>query len=720
MKKQTFQIQGMHCASCALNIEKALLKESAIKKAVVNYANEKAYFEFDENLIEMEKIRGIVESLGNYKIVEAGDSMHHDDNLKSIKRKFIWSAILTIPVLSTMFFMPEFGMNWLNVEIEKWIIAVLTFVVVIVIGWQFHKGMIMQLRHVSANMDSLISIGTLAAFLFSIYSMFVGGDAFFETAAVIITLILLGKYLEARSKGNASNAIRKLMELGVKKAKVFAGDKIVEMEIEKVKVDDIVLVKAGEKIPLDGIIIEGETSIDESMLTGESIPVDKKVKDKVFGATMNQSGVIKVKVTQVGEATVLSQIIKLVEQAQSSKAPIQKLADQVSGVFVPVVIGIAVITFVVWFFVLQIGLATSLINAVAVLVIACPCALGLATPTAIIVGTGRGAEAGVLIKNSQSLEIAYKVDTVIFDKTGTLTKGDLMVKKVYSNPAKKYTEDKLLKIAGSIAMNSEHPVSKSIYNYVVNKQIEINTKFHDIKELSGRGVIAKCEHSRRVMLGNRKLIEEQGVVIAWMDQFQSMGGTIVFIAHDVDGVIGAIQVEDQIHENSVEAVKKLQQTGKKVIMLTGDKMTNAQSIAKQLGVDDFIAEVLPEEKASKVIELQNKGKIVAFVGDGINDAPALAQANLGLAIGGGTDVAMETGDIVLMKGDPLKVASAIVLSKTTFQIIKQNLFFAFIYNILGIPLAALGFLNPMIAAAAMSLRSVSVVTNSLRVKRMKD
>jgi len=718
MSKKNYKISGMHCASCALNIEKKLNKEEGISHASVNYANEKASLEFDPKVISLENIKKIISSLGDYELMSEGEHMH-DNSLSISKLKFVWSAILTIPVLLTMFIFPDFNITIFQVPLGMWILTGLTFVVVFIFGWQFHRGMFKQLLHFSANMDTLISVGTLAAFGFSFYSMFVGGHVFYETAAVIVTLILLGKFLEARSKGKASAAIKKLMELGVKKARIIKGDKFEEIAIEQVKVGDILLVKAGEKIPLDGTIIDGDTAIDESMLTGESIPADKVVGDQVFGATINQSGVIKVKVTQIGEATVLSQIIKLVEDAQSSKAPIQKLADKVSGIFVPTVIIISIVTFLTWLLIFDAGLATSLINAVAVLVIACPCALGLATPTAIIVGTGRGAEAGILIKGPESLEIAHKVDTVLFDKTGTLTKGELRVEKVFTNPEYTFTEDKILKIAASLAINSEHPVSKSIYNYAIKNNIEINTQFYDIKELSGRGVIAQCGHDKKVLLGNRKLMTEQGINSDWISEFDNLEGTVVFVGHHEDGVIGAIQVADVVHENSVSAIKKLQQMGKKVIMLTGDKKKNAETIASELGVDDFVAEILPEDKSNKVKEFQNQGRVVAFVGDGINDAPALAQADLGLAIGGGTDVAMETGDIVLMKGDPLKVASAILLSQTTFKVIKQNLFFAFIYNVIGIPLAALGFLNPIIAAAAMSLSSVSVVTNSLRVKRIK-
>ncbi len=718
MQKEILKISGMDCASCAINIEKTLSKKTGVINASVNYANEKANVEFDENKINREEIEKTIAQAGHYSVIKKGHEENHmQHKTKKSWQKFIYSLIFSTPIFITTLVEIKFSYNLFEVNLITWIITFLTFIVIFPIGWQFHKGMLLNLKKFKANMDTLISVGTSTAFFYSIYAMFTGGHLYFETASIIITLILLGKYFEEKSKGRASIAIKKLLALGVKKARVLKNGQEEMVDIERVAVNDILLIKPGEKIPLDGEIIAGETSVDESMLTGESIPVEKNIGGLVYGSTINNNGVIKIKVVKIGGETVLAQIIKLVENAQSSKAPIQKLADKVSGIFVPIVILIAILTFLAGIFFFNLNFETAIINAVAVLVIACPCALGLATPTAIMVGSGKGAENGILIKESQSLEIAHKVNAIIFDKTGTLTKGALKVSKIYINPNMTFEEKHIIKLSASLASYSEHPVSKAIANYAKENNIDLNKNLSNIKEIPGHGMIAECEHGEKVYFGNEKLAHQQGNTLDWFDKLTPTTGTLVYIGHHSDGIIGAIEISDEVRETSAEAVKKLTERGIDVYMITGDHKITAEAVGKKLGIRNIIAEVLPEQKASEVKKLQDTGKVVAFVGDGINDAPALAQADLGVAIGSGTDVAVETGNIVLMTGDPLKVVNAIDLSKITFRTIKQNLFWAFFYNIAAIPLAALGFLNPMIAAGAMSFSSVSVVLNSLRIRK---
>src|SRR3989339_418091 len=705
MQKEIIQIAGMHCASCAVNIERALNKKTGVAKTSVNYANEKVQIEFDEKKINMGEIEKTIRQTGDYSIVkeeQKEDHMHH--HTQKAWQKFIFSAIFSLPVVATMF-----------IKLNDYLTAGLTFVVVFIIGWQFHKGTILNLKKFRANMDTLISVGTATAFVYSIYAMFNDGHMYFETASIIITLILLGKYLEEKSKGRASSAIKKLLALGVKKARVIKNSTETMVEIGQVLKGDILLVKPGEKIPLDGEIIEGETSIDESMLTGESIPVEKTVGSLVYGSTINNNGVIKIKVIKTGEETVLSQIIKLVENAQASKAPIQKLADKVSGIFVPAVIAIAILTFFVGFFIFNLSFETALINAVAVLVIACPCALGLATPTAIMVGSGKGAANGILIKESQSLEIAHKINTIIFDKTGTLTKGEPEITNIHSD----LPEKEIMLIACSLEKNSEHTLSTAFDIYAVKNDLNL-FEAKETQAIQGKGIKGTV-NNEPVHIGNIKLVDDLKAELKTeykniFDDYARAGKTPVYFIKD-NMVKGVIAVADVMRENSIEAIKKLNEKNIEVFMITGDHKITAEAVGKKLGIKNIIAEVLPNQKAEEVKKLQASGKIVAFVGDGINDAPALAQADLGIAIGSGTDVAVEAGNIVLMTADPLKVVSAIDLSKKTFKTIKQNLFWAFFYNTAAIPLAALGFLNPMIAAGAMSFSSVSVVLNSLRIKR---
>lgn len=703
MIKKDFKIKGMHCAACALNIEKALKKEKSIKKASVNFAMEKVYLEFDQEKINQEDISKIVSQAGDYKIVDEKDNKE-DKTVKKAGLKFILALVFTLPLFISMFY-----------TFNDWILHHLSFIVVFIIGWQFHRGMFVQLKRFRANMDTLISIGTLSAYFYSLYAIFINGHMYFETAAMIITLILLGKYLEEKSKGRASIAIKKLLTLAAKKARIVNdnGDEH-EIDIDLVKKKDIILIKPGEKIPLDGKIINGETSIDESMLTGESMPIEKIKGDLVYGATINGNGVIRVEVTKIGSDTVLSQIIQLVENAQASKAPIQKLADQVAGIFVPVVILIAILTFLSWFLLMNNNFENSLINAVAVLVIACPCALGLATPTAIMISSGKGAERGILIKESQSLEIAHKVDTIVFDKTGTLTKGQPEIENIKS-------EEEIMELACSLEKDSEHALANAFAKYAKDKNLKLSNA-SNVKAIKGKGLFGKVG-DKEIYLGNISLLNDLNIELdqenkIFFDGFAQQGRTPIFFIKDKQ-IKGVIAVSDIIRKNSIEAIKQLEKKNIKVYMITGDHQITAEAIGQKLGIKNIIAQVLPDQKAEIVKKLQKQGKIVAFVGDGINDAPALAQSDLGIAIGSGTDVAIETGSIVLVKGDPIKVIEAIDLSKKTFTIIKQNLFFAFFYNIAAIPLAAMGLLNPMVAAAAMSLSSVSVITNSLRIKRFK-
>jgi Cu+-exporting ATPase len=715
MQKDTLKIHGMHCASCALNIEKELNKHEAISEAQVSYATEKAQFAFDNEKISRDEIVTLIESAGDYKIITETEASPSNKTLY----KFIASIALTAPMMAMMF-IPVARMKSLGImPYMNAIMFALTFIVVFIFGWQFHKGMFLQARKGKANMNTLVSLGTLAAFFFSTYSMMHDGHVYFESAAMIIALILLGKFLEEKSKGRASSAIQKLLELGVKKARVIRFDSTLEIPIEEVQRDEILLVKPGEKIPLDGVITDGNTSIDESMLTGESIPVEKKVDDEVFGATLNGSSAIKIKVTKIGNETILAQIIEMVEAAQNSKAPIQKFADRVAGIFVPVVLLIATATFLIWHFALNSGFETALIHSVAVLVIACPCALGLATPTAIMVGTGKGADRGILIKNAETLETAHRVDTIVFDKTGTLTEGKPAVTDIqlYSDSI---TQATLLQSICSIEAQSEHALAHAFTDYAKQHTITL-VQPENVTAIHGKGVTGTI-NNQTFFIGNASFMHDKKIEInSAHEDFMTLahaGKTPIYIA-TAEKLLALIAVADTIKDGAIELIQRIKNTGLEIHMISGDNTQTAQAIAQQLGITNVIAEVLPQDKAYNVMQLQQKNKIVAFVGDGINDAPALAQSDLGIAIGSGTDVAIETGSIVLMSNNPQRIADALTLSRQTFSAIKQNLFFAFIYNVIAIPLAAIGMLTPIIAAAAMSLSSVSVVTNSIRIRHKK-
>jgi Cu+-exporting ATPase len=658
------------------------------------------------------------------------------------KQKKLFQKLIVGIVLSIIIFFISWnvipGINSLSDQIRFIILFVLTIPVQFWVGLQFYKGLVVIFKYRTADMNTLIAIGTLSAFIYSTIVTFfpqlftragIELDVYFETAAIIITLILLGRFLEARAKGRASSAIKKLMQLEAKTARVVRDGKEVEIDIDEVKVEDIIIVKPGEKIPVDGVIVEGASAIDESMVTGESIPVEKDKGDEVIGATLNTSGAFKFKATKVGKDTVLSQIIKLVEEAQGSKAPIQKMADFVSSIFVPVVIGIAVVTFIVWLIWGPTPSITfALVSFVAVLIIACPCALGLATPTAIMVGTGKGAENGILIKDATSLELAHKLNTIVLDKTGTLTKGEPLVTDIIlEEKNSSYSKDELLKISASSELHSEHPLGKAI----IKKAEELNLKLiepKNFKSITGKGIYAEV-NGKKILKGNLVLMEENNIILNSLKKtaldLADNGKTPIFIS--IDGKSeGIIAVADILKENAKEVVEKLHRLGLEVAMLTGDNKNTANAIAKRAGIERVLSEVLPEHKTDEVKKLQKEGKVVAMVGDGINDAPALVQADVGIAIGTGTDIAMESSSITLMKGNLEGVLKAIMLSRNTIRIIKQNLFFSFFYNSILIPVAAgvlyplIGILiNPMFAAAAMALSSISVISNSLRLRRIK-
>ncbi len=714
MKKHTFKIEGMHCASCAVKIEAALKDLPEVMDASVNYALTQAAVE--SSLEDPQALYDVVKSEG-YRVASAepgSDHDHHGGESSALKKKIWISVLLSIPVVVLAMSNISFGAPILGSSLNKWIEAVLTTAVVLGPGIGFHVVALKQLRKASANMDSLISLGTLAALIFSWWSLLSGGHVYFETAAVIITLILVGRYMENLSKGRASEAISKLLELGVKEAhKITSSGSTKDVPVESLKVGDTVLVKPGEKIPLDGVVVKGQSNIDESMLTGESLPISKQEESLVFGATVNQNGALHVEITAVGGDTALSRIVKLVQEAQEQKAPMQKMVDKISGIFVPVVVVIALITFIVWFLVVGV-VQPALIAAVAVLVIACPCALGLATPTAILVGTGRAATKGVFIKSGEALERGDKLDIIMLDKTGTITEGKPSVTDLAAHIM---STGELLGYAASVEALSEHPLAQAIEVKAEEHKLNLMTAsgFHSVV---GKGVEAKVGE-RMVRVGRRSFIQEVANIpdafAKKVDAFERDAKTVVFVSVGSD-FVGIIAIADKVKDNAKEAIQQLHKLGMKTAMITGDNKKTAQAIAKRVGIDEIHAEVMPEDKLQLVKVAQKSGKKVAFAGDGINDAPALTQADMGIAMGTGTDIAIESGQIVLMSGDPLKIPESIHLSRRTFRTIKQNLFWAFIYNTIGIPLAALGFLNPMFAAGAMAFSSVSVLLNSLRLR----
>jgi Cu+-exporting ATPase len=818
-EKIIFKIVGMHCASCAQTIEKALNKLPSVK-ANVNFASEKAFIEYNPEQVNVDKIKKVIEEVGYsvldeskeikgvrkvnlkvmgmaslhcagiveralrkldgvvdvktefafqravvtydptklkiHQIIKAIKDVGYDareetavererelkeKEIKDLKKRVIVSLIFSIPLL-------YFSMGWMvglpvpfieNTSLQAFIQLLLTTPIVIVALKLYTSGFRSLIR-LTPNMDSLIFIGTTAAFIYSIaisvviWSGIPGygvNDLYYEITAFILFFILLGKYLESVTKGKTSFALQKLIGLQPKTARIEKNGKELEVPIEDVDVGDIVIVKPGEKIPVDGVVIEGYSGVDEKTITGESIPVEKKKGDKVIGGTINKTGMLKIKATGVGKDTVLAHIIKIVEEAMVSKAPIQLLADKVSLYFVPSVILIAILAFVFWFFVVKMSFVFALTILIAVLIIACPCALGLATPTAIMVGTGLGAENGILIKGAEALETAHKLTTIIFDKTGTLTKGEPSVTDIVVNLAagKGYDENEVLKLAAIVEKGSEHPIGEAIVKEAENRNIKV-PKASSYQTIAGKGIKAKYSKNW-IFVGNKKFMTENEIDITnleeEMERLENEGKTVVLVAKGKE-LIGMVAVADTLKEFSKEAVEELKKMKKDVWLITGDNERVARAIARKVGIDEekILASVLPADKAKKVKELQERGKIVAFVGDGINDAPALAQADVGIAIGSGTDIAMETGDIILIKDDLRDVVTAIDLSGYTIKKIKQNMFWAFFYNIITIPIAAgilypffRFLLNPMIAAAAMAFSSVSVVSNSLLMKRYK-
>ena len=719
----TFAIGGMHCAACAVRNERTLRKMPGVLEANVNLGTRRARIAFDEKAVTEAALRAAVidngyEVLPEDEAVDPGRLMQEE--VRTAKQRAFWAIGLGAPVM--ILAMADIHLPWsyLGRNLSVWLQAILSSAVILGLGFDFHRGMVAQARNLAANMDTLISLGTLAALLYSLWGMWIGSHhLYFETGAVIAALILLGRYFEARSRGRAGEAVAKLMELGARTARVIESGAERDIPIEQVKAGDVLLVRPGEKIPVDGTLRQGVSSIDEAMLTGESMPVTKEVGDEVFGATINLSGAFQMRATKVGRDTVLAQILRMVSEAQDNKAPIQKLADTVSGIFVPVVLGIALATAVGWYLFTG-DLSQSFVPAVAVLLIACPCSLGLATPTAIMVGTGVGARRGILIKNGEALERARKIDVVMLDKTGTLTEGRPKVTQVIALEAE-IAPDTVLRLAASLERLSEHALGQAVVHAAQEKGLTTQG-VEDFANVAGSGVKGRIENAS-VLLGNARLMRDEGIglgeTLAQIEAHQAKGQTVVVVARNGQP-IGLIEIADTLKGDAKKAITELRAEGIIPVLITGDNRKAAEAIARELNIEQVFAEVLPQDKARHVQRLQKEKKRVAFVGDGINDAPALAQADLGIAIGTGTDVAIEAGNIVLVKGSPLKIIEALRLSRLTFRTIRQNLFWAFFYNIAAIPLAAFGLLNPMVAAAAMALSSVSVVGNSLRITRQHD
>jgi Cu+-exporting ATPase len=737
--KKTYPIVGMHCASCVRVIEKSLNRTPGVKEANVNLATEKATVTYDADICNEDQLESAVSGVG-YKIITKDDVISPDlekeqkaQELKALRNKVVVSLLLGALILWGSFpFIANTAPSFLK---NFWVQLLLATPVQFWAGWIFYRATIPALKHRTANMDTLVAIGTTVAFLYSVFVTVLPGVVinlgieampYFDVATIVIGLILLGRYFEARAKGQTSEAIKKLIGMQAKTARVLVNGKEVDVPIEQVVIGSIIRVRPGEKIPVDGILQDGESSIDESMITGESLPVDKIKGDTVVGATLNKTGTFTYRATKVGSDTMLAQIIKLVQEAQGSKAPIQRVVDLISSYFVPIVIMLAIATFAIWYVAGPApSLAYAILNMVAVLIIACPCAMGLATPTAIMVGTGKGAEQGILIKDAESLEIAHKVTTVIFDKTGTLTQGKPEVTDIVLTG--NLSENEVLKFAASIEKGSEHSLAEAIVKSADSKKIKLQ-KVSKFKAISGFGVEGLLL-GEQLFFGNRKLMDREKVDfrshLTQIEKLEAEGKTVMLLAAS-QNLVGLIAVADTVKESAGTGVEALKRRGIEVVMITGDNKRTAEAIAKKLGIDRVLAEVLPSQKEAEVRKIQAEGKVVAMVGDGINDAPALAQANVGIAMGSGTDVAIEAADITLVNRDLRTVASAIELSRKTMRTIKVNLFWAFGYNILLIPVAMGALypffhilLNPIFASVAMASSSISVVSNSLLLKRLR-